>query len=522
MAAGSALAGVAVPAVHAAEDNTIRVALIGCGGRGTGAAGDALSTRQGPIKLVAMADVFEDRLCSSYDTLVKEHQDKVDVSCEHKFIGFDAYKNAMDFLKPGDVVILATPPAFRWVHFTYAIQKGLHTFMEKPVTVDGPTTRKMLALGEEAKKKNLKVGVGLMCRHCEARGELFNRINDGEIGDIVMLRAYRQTGPVGSALTGPKPDGISELLYQIKRFHGFLWASGGCFSDFLIHNIDECCWMKGAWPVSAKGSGARCYRGDYIDQNFDTYSVEYTFADGSKMFLEGRNIDGCNQEFASYAHGTKGSAVISSNSHSPARCRIYKGQNMRRRRHHVGVPPARAEPVPGRMGRPDPRHPQRQALQRSEARGRGQPGHLDGPHGRTHRAGRHVRRHAQLQVRVCPRRRQADDDQPGAAPGRQADQALSGPAARDHQGPGIPGVRKSTSKGWQRIPVHRRRRPAPGGSRRWTSSAAIRSPACSSSTSWVGLRPFPKYSSITTACRISAMLIRSCRVSCSRPGFRIG
>ena len=167
-----------------------------------------------------------------------------------------------------------------------------------------------------------------MCRHCEARGELFNRIKDGEIGDIVMLRAYRQTGPVGSALTAPKPDGISELLYQIQRFHAFLWASGGCFSDFLIHNIDECCWMKDAWPVSAKGSGARCYRGDYIDQNFDTYSVEYTFADGSKLFLEGRNIDGCDQEFASYAHGTKGSAVISSNSHSPARCRIYKGQNM--------------------------------------------------------------------------------------------------------------------------------------------------------------------------------------------------
>ena len=101
------------------------------------------------------------------------------MSCEHKFIGFDAYKNAMDALKPGDVVILATPPAFRWVHFTYAIQKGLHTFMEKPVTVDGPTTRRMIALGEEAKKKNLKVGVGLMCRHCEARGELLNRINDG-------------------------------------------------------------------------------------------------------------------------------------------------------------------------------------------------------------------------------------------------------------------------------------------------------------------------------------------------------
>jgi predicted dehydrogenase len=202
--------------------------------------------------------------------------------------------------------------------------------MEKPVTVDGPTTRKMLTLGEEAKKKGLKVGVGLMCRHCDARQELFNRIQDGEIGDVIMLRAYRQHGPVGSALTGPKPDGISELMYQIKNFHGFLWASGGCFSDFLIHNIDECCWMKNAWPVSARGSGARTYRGDYVDQNFDTYSVEYTFGDGSKLFLEGRNIPGCDQEFASYAHGTKGAAVISTASHTPAKCRIYKGQKFTR------------------------------------------------------------------------------------------------------------------------------------------------------------------------------------------------
>jgi predicted dehydrogenase len=324
--AASALSGVAIPSVHAGEDNTIRVALVGCGGRGTGAAANALNTQCGPIKLVAMADVFAERLHDSYETLKEDLGDKVDVSEDREFVGFDAYQHAMDSLKPGDVVILATPPAFRWVHFKYAIDKGLHTFMEKPVTVDGPTTRRMLELGEEASKKGLKVGVGLMCRHCEAREELHKRINDGQIGDVLMLRAYRQTGPVGWALTEPKPDDVSELLWQIKRFHGFLWASGGCFSDFLIHNIDECCWMKDAWPVKAQGAGARCYRGNYIDQNFDNYSVEYTFDDGTKMFLEGRNIPGCHQEFASYVHGSKGSAVISSNSHTPAKCRIYKGQ----------------------------------------------------------------------------------------------------------------------------------------------------------------------------------------------------
>jgi predicted dehydrogenase len=325
VAAVSALANVAIPAVHAAENNTIQVALVGCGGRGTGAAANALGTKQGPIKLVAMADVFKDKLDHSFEEL-KGHGDKVDVTDDRKFIGFDGYQKAMDCLKPGDVVILTTPPAFRWVHFAYAIQKGLHTFMEKPVTVDGPTTKKMLVLGEEARKKNLKVGVGLMCRHCEAREELFKRIKDGAIGDILLLRAYRQQRPVGSALVEPKPNDISELMYQIRKFHGFLWASGGCYSDFNIHNIDECCWMKDAWPVQAQGTGARTYRENYIDQNFDTYSVEYTFDDGAKLLLEGRNIPGCHQEFASYVHGSKGSAVISSNSHSPARCRIYKGQ----------------------------------------------------------------------------------------------------------------------------------------------------------------------------------------------------
>jgi predicted dehydrogenase len=285
-AAASALAGVMVPAVHAASDNTIQLAIVGCGGRGTGAVADALTTsKQGPIKLVAMADVFKDRLADSFDVLKKSHGDKIDVTPERKFIGFDGYKKAMDCLKPGDVVILTTPPAFRWVHFTHAIEKGLNTFMEKPIAVDGPSARRMIALGEEAKKKSLKVGVGLMCRHCDARQELFSRIKDGQLGEILMLRAYRQTGPVGSAMTPPKPDGISELMYQISKFHGFLWASGGCFSDFLIHNIDECCWMKDAWPVQAKASGGRHYRGNFIDQNFDTYSVEYTFADGAKLLL---------------------------------------------------------------------------------------------------------------------------------------------------------------------------------------------------------------------------------------------
>ncbi len=333
-AAASAFSGMAVPLVHAAEENEIQVALIGCGGRGTGAANNALSVQNGPIKLVAMADVFEAKLKDSFESLTSEDsevKDKVDVPDDRKFIGFDGYKKAMDLLKPGDVVILTTPPAFRWPMFQYAIEKGLHTFMEKPVTVDGPTSKRMLELGKKAEEKNLKVGVGLMCRHCDARQQLHDRIQDGEIGDIILMRAYRQQKPVGHAIVPPKPDDFNELLYQIQEFHGFLWASGGCYSDFNIHNIDECCWMKDAWPVQASGTGARTYRGDAIDQNFDTYSVEYTFGDGTKMLLEGRNMDGCHQEFASYAHGSKGSAVISTASHTPARCKIFPNQKISRR-----------------------------------------------------------------------------------------------------------------------------------------------------------------------------------------------
>jgi predicted dehydrogenase len=328
LAAATTLAGVSIPMVHAAEENTVRVALVGCGGRGTGAAGDALSTKSGPIKLVAMADVFDNRMKTSYVSLSNRYVNQVDVPEDRKFIGFDSYKQAIDCLKPGDVVILATPPAFRWVQFKYAIEKGINVFMEKPVTVDGPSTRKMLALGEESVKKNLKVGVGLMCRHCEARGELFERIQQGEMGDIITLRCYREHGPVGFAFSPPKPEGISELMYQVQRFHSFLWASGGLYSDFYIHNIDECCWMKNAWPVQAEATGGRHFRGDNIDQNFDQYSVEYTFADGAKMFLHGRTMPGCQDQFASYAHGTKGIGVISQSGHSPCKARYYNGQKM--------------------------------------------------------------------------------------------------------------------------------------------------------------------------------------------------
>jgi len=340
----AAAAGI-MPGLHAAENNTIRVAVVGCGGRGTGAAKQAISVKNGPVRLVALADVFEERVNRSYGALqealseqgaattqedVAFTADQIDVPQERRFVGFEAYKEAMDCLSPGDVVILTTPPAFRWPYFSYAIQKNLNVFMEKPVTVDGPSTRRMLKLADVSEQKNLKVGVGLMCRHCDARRELFGRIKDGAIGDVVALRAYRMHGPIGSSQSLPKPDGISELLFQVKNFHSFLWASGGCYSDFYIHNIDESCWMKNTWPIKAQGMGGRHQRGEHVDQNFDQYSVEYTFPDETTLMLYGRCIDGTYSQFASFAHGTKGSAVISTSSHTPAQCRIYRAQDMDR------------------------------------------------------------------------------------------------------------------------------------------------------------------------------------------------
>ena len=324
LAAVSALAGTAIPYVHAAGSDLIQVALIGCGGRGTGAAGQALSTTSGPIKLVAMADVFEQKLNKSYETLSKKFASQFDVPRERQFLGFEAYQKAMDCLKPGDVAIFATPCAFRWVHFAYAIQKGLNVFMEKPVTADGPTTRKMIALADEADKKNLKVGVGLMVRHCKGRQELYERIKGGQIGELMLLRACRMAG--ASCTAAPKPADITETMYQTQKFHAFLWSGGGIFSDFNIHQIDECCWMKDAWPVQAHATGGRHYRGNSVDQNFDNYSVEYTFPDGTKLWFTGRAESGCYAEFASYAHGTKGSAVISTFMHTPGKVRIFKGQ----------------------------------------------------------------------------------------------------------------------------------------------------------------------------------------------------
>ena len=332
VAAVSALAGLAVPSVYAAENSTIQLALVGSGGRGTGAVEDAFHIKGVQLKLVAMADVYKDRLDSSYEGLKgrKDFAGRVDVPEDRKFIGFEAYKQAMDVLKPGDIVILTTPLAFRWVHFTYAIEKGLNVFMEKPLSADGAASRRMLELGKKATGKNLKVGVGLMSRHSRPLQELHKRISDGQIGDIILMRGYRMSGPVGTFQSTPKPANMTDLEYQIRRFHSFLWAGGGCFSDFNIHHIDHLSWMKNAWPIKAQGVGGRHYKhaddgAPFVDQNFDSYGIEYTFADGTKLLFDGRCITGAKDMYYSFIHGTKGCAVASKLADCGAPSSIYKG-----------------------------------------------------------------------------------------------------------------------------------------------------------------------------------------------------
>jgi predicted dehydrogenase len=322
-ATASVLAGISLPRAYAAEDSVIRLALIGCGGRGSGAVNDAMGSTAAPTKLYAMADLFQNRLDSSHAGLSKGKQERVEVPPERRFVGFDAYRKAIDCLRPGDVAICSTHSAFRPTHVEYAVEKGINVFMEKSFAPDPAGTQRILRAGEAAEKKNLKIGVGVMCRHSTARQALIQKIREGAMGDIQLLRAYRMHGWGGPPYKPPE----NELLWQIRHPYNMLWVSSGWFIDWVIHNIDECCWVKDAWPVSAMGMGGRAPNSNDPTQNFDTYNVEYTFADGSKALVCGRYAANCHNDFATYIHGSKCAAQFSGNVHQPT-VRMYKDQRM--------------------------------------------------------------------------------------------------------------------------------------------------------------------------------------------------
>ncbi|MFV2067978.1 MAG: Gfo/Idh/MocA family protein [Pirellulales bacterium] len=323
--ATAALTGVMIPRVHAAENNTIRLALIGCGSRGRGAVANAMKSAHGPVKLVAMADVVEDRMATANKSLSRVFSERVDVPKDRRFVGFDAYKKAIDCLGPGDVAMLTNFAYFRPTQLEYAVKKGVNVFMEKSFAPDAPGLRRLMRAGEEAEKKNLKIAAGLQCRHSVNRQELIRRIRDGELGDIQLIRAYR-IHPVGDM--GAKPEGYDELLWQIRNFTQFFWVSGGLFAEMNIHQIDEICWIKDDWPVTALGIGGRAANSTNRGQGFDSISIEWTFPDGTKATDGVRWLGGhCHSEFATFAHGTKCAAQFSGNIHAGT-SQIYKDQRI--------------------------------------------------------------------------------------------------------------------------------------------------------------------------------------------------
>jgi len=326
LAAGAAVLGRLAPAAFAGEDNTIRLALIGCGGRGAGAVGDALSVPDsGPVKLYAMADLYEDRMESRYKALQKRFPDKVAVAADRKFIGFDAYRKAIDILRPGDVALCTTRAYIRPVHVEYAIKNSINVFMEKPFASDPGGLHRLLRAGEMAEKKNVKVAAGLQCRHSPARQALIEKIRDGAMGEIPLIRANRLGGARFLSNQGENSNKLMSQL-QFGRIH-LLWVGSGHMVDNLIHQIDECCWIKAAWPVSAVGMGGRVPHSPDLGQNIGVYAMEFTFPDGTKAFCGFRRMNKTRSEFATFIHGTKCAAQFSGRTHA-ATVHMFKDQRI--------------------------------------------------------------------------------------------------------------------------------------------------------------------------------------------------
>src|SRR6266566_7657023 len=313
VAGTSVLAGLSIErSAFAAGSDTLKIALIGCGGRGSGAAGQALST-EGSIKLVAMADAFKDRLEGSLASLKEHHGEKVDVPAENQFVGFDAYKKAIEL---ADVVILATPPGFRPIHFEEAVRQGKNIFTEKPVATDAPGVRRFLSAAEESKKKNLKVVVGLQRHYDDGYLETIQRLHDGAIGDIVAMRAYwnGQTPWLKRRADLDQQYGrkLTEMEYQMRNWYYFTWICGDHIVEQHIHNLDVINWVKKGPPVRAQGmGGCEVRKGLDNGEIFDHHAVEFEYADGSRCFSFCRHIHGCWNSVSEHVVGTKGTCDVS-------------------------------------------------------------------------------------------------------------------------------------------------------------------------------------------------------------------
>ena len=293
-------------AANAIGGDTIRVGLVGCGGRGTGAAIQALNTTGGGVKLTAVADVFEDNLNGALDAIGNEHADKVEVD-DRKFVGCEAFVDVMD--SDCDLVILATPPGFRPLHFEAAVKAGKHVFMEKPVASDAPGVRRVLEANKIAKEKNLGVQVGLQRRHEFRYNETIDRLRDGAIGDVMLTRVY--WNGAGVWIRPRKPD-QTELEYQMRNWYYFNYLSGDHIVEQHIHNLDVSNWLMDAYPVEAQGVGGRQVRtSDQTGQIYDHHMVEFTYDNGVKMLSQCRHQRNCWNSVEEFAHGTEGTCDLS-------------------------------------------------------------------------------------------------------------------------------------------------------------------------------------------------------------------
>lgn len=313
-ASASVLAGISIPAVHAAGGDGIRLALIGSGSRGSGAVANAMDADDG-VSLTAMADLYEDRLERSRVAIEGKYKERAVVAPENRFIGFDSFKRAIDTLRPGsgDIAMITGYAGFRPQQLEYAVSKGVNVFMEKSFAVDPPGVRRVIKAAEEAEARGVKIAAGLMCRHSVNRAELMRRIGAGEIGEVESISTYR----MGSA--GPlraQPEDKTDLEWQLRNFTKFFWVAGGLWAEMDIHQIDEICWIKGEYPVSAHGIGGRAFNNTSKGQNFDSYSVEWVFADGTKAYNYVRYIPKCHNDFSTYIQGSEKAAQFSGNIHA--------------------------------------------------------------------------------------------------------------------------------------------------------------------------------------------------------------
>ncbi len=297
-------------AAYAAGSDTLKVALVGCGDRGTGAAFQALNAGEG-IKLVAMADILEDRLQRSYEVLSTRYGDtgKMDVPEEHRFIGFDGYKHAIAL---ADVVLLTTPTYFRPLHFEEAVNSGKQVFMEKPVASDPAGVRRVLKAAETAREKNLNVVVGLQRRYQKCYREVYKRIQNDGVGDIISGQVYWNQGLFRAAVREPH---YSELEHQIRGWYYFIWLAGDQVLDQLIHNLDIANWFTGEYPVSAQGMGGSEVRtGKEYGENFDHHAIEFTYPGGVVISSQCRQIPGVHNRVDELFQGTNGTAYTSGGS----------------------------------------------------------------------------------------------------------------------------------------------------------------------------------------------------------------